>query len=140
MVAHRLPNFAWAAKMVSSSAGENGRCSTLGLSWLHHRSRQDFPDRPFMYLLINDQFRGPYRSTSRVRILSSSALQGPLILSGRFPSRGAFPPAENDDSDDDESEDVEEVDELLLNASMKQIERNPRTITEREMIELVSRL
>nr|GMD89024.1 Ribosomal protein L41 [Ipomoea batatas] len=105
--------------MVSSSAGEKDRCSTLGLSWLHHRSRQDFPDRPFIYLLINDQFLGPYRSTRRVRILSSSALHGPLILSALFPSRAAFPPAENEDSDEDESDDVEEVDELLLNASIE---------------------
>lgn len=48
MVAHRFPNRAWAAKIVSSSVGENGRCSTFGLNWLHHLSRHDFPDRPLM--------------------------------------------------------------------------------------------
>nr|GME09283.1 Ribosomal protein L41 [Ipomoea batatas] len=120
--------------MVSSSAGEKDRCSTLGLSWLHHRSRQDFPDRPFIYLLINDQFLGPYRSTSRVRILSSSALHGPLILSALFPSRAAFPPAENEDSDEDESDDVEEVDELLLNAS---IERTQEQEVKERVLELL---
>jgi hypothetical protein len=48
MVAHLFPYRAWAAKMVSSSAGEKGRRSTLGLSWLHHLSLHDFPDQPFM--------------------------------------------------------------------------------------------
>ncbi|KAJ0889857.1 hypothetical protein HanRHA438_Chr09g0417391 [Helianthus annuus] len=65
--------------MVSSSAGENGRWCTSGLSWLHHRSLHDLPDRPFIYLLIWDQFRAPYRSTNRVKILSSSPVHGPFI-------------------------------------------------------------
>ncbi|KAL0438662.1 UNVERIFIED_CONTAM: hypothetical protein Slati_2349200 [Sesamum latifolium] len=54
MVAHR---FRTSHARLVVSAAEKGRCSTFGLSWLHHRNRQDFPDRPFMYLLIRDQFR-----------------------------------------------------------------------------------
>uniref|UniRef100_A0A803QW97 Uncharacterized protein n=1 Tax=Cannabis sativa TaxID=3483 RepID=A0A803QW97_CANSA len=109
MVAQRLPYWACAASMVSSSAGEKGLCSTLGLSWLHHLSRHDLPDLPFMYRLIKDQFLAPYRSTSRVRIRSSSVLHGPLIRSGLFPFLGTllFPEdSEDDESDDDVVEDV----------------------------------
>lgn len=95
--------------MVSSSSGEKGRCSTLGLSWLHHLSLQDFPDRPFMYLLIKDQFLAPYFSTSRVRILSSSALHGPFILSGLLASLGVL----LEESEDDESDEEDVADEHL---------------------------
>lgn len=109
MVAQRFPNRAWAAKMVSSSAGENGLCATLGLNWLHHLSLHDFPDLPLIYRLIRDQFLGPYRSTSLVNILSSSALHGPLILSDLWVALGVLLLPDKDDSEDDDSEDeVEE--------------------------------
>uniref|UniRef100_A0A7C9ACK1 Secreted protein n=1 Tax=Opuntia streptacantha TaxID=393608 RepID=A0A7C9ACK1_OPUST len=81
IVAHLLPNLAWALMMISSSSGENGRCSTSGESWLHHRSRQDLPDLPGIDLLINDQFRAPCRWTSFCKSSSSSGLHGPLIRS-----------------------------------------------------------
>lgn len=118
MVAQRLPNRAWAAKMVSSSAGEKGLCSTFGLSWLHHLSLQDFPDLPLMYRLIRDQFLGPYRSTRRVKIRSSSALHGPLILSALWVSLGILLLPEKDDSEEEESEDEVEEEHILI-ASIK---------------------
>lgn len=62
-----------------------------------------------MYWLMSDQFRGPYRSTSRVNTLSSSALHGPLVLSGLFLAFSV-----KDDSDDEESEEEEEYEEHLL--------------------------
>lgn len=84
MIAHLLPNWAWAWIMVSSSSGVKGRCWTSGESWLHHRSLQDFPDRPGIDLLIKDQFLGPYVWTSRCKASSSPGLHGPLIRSKSF--------------------------------------------------------
>ncbi|KAK3152346.1 hypothetical protein QOZ80_2BG0157670 [Eleusine coracana subsp. coracana] len=81
MAAHRLPSRAWARRIVASSSGVNGRRSTCGDSWLHHRSRHDLPDRPGMPRPIAVQFRAPWRSTSRRSASSSSGLQGPFILS-----------------------------------------------------------
>ena len=81
MVAHLLSNLAWARRMVSSSSGVKGRCSTCGESWLHHRRRHDLPDRPGMDLLMRDQLRAPWRPTRRCSASSSSGLQGPLIRS-----------------------------------------------------------
>ncbi|THU66074.1 hypothetical protein C4D60_Mb05t10360 [Musa balbisiana] len=78
MVAHLFPYRAWAATMASSSAGLKGRRCTVGLSWLHHRSRHDFPDRPGMLALITVQLRGPCCSTSRIRTASSSGFHEPL--------------------------------------------------------------
>ncbi|KAG5018336.1 hypothetical protein JHK87_014191 [Glycine soja] len=57
---------------------------------------------------MRDQFRGPYRSTSPVRIRSSSALHGPLILSGLLGL----------DSEEQQSEEEEVEEELLLVASI----------------------
>lgn len=85
MVAHLLPNLAWARRMVSSSSGVKGRCSTCGESWLHHRRRHDLPDRPGMDLLMSDQLRAPWRPTSRCSASSSSGLHGPLIRSTSLP-------------------------------------------------------
>lgn len=97
--------------MASSSAAEKGRCWILGLSWLHHLRRQDFPERPAMYLLMRDQFRAPCRSTKRVRIRSSSALHGPLILSDLL----CFVLApDNDDVSEDVSDDDELPDEMSI--------------------------
>lgn len=73
-----------------------------------------------MYRLIRDQFLGPYRSTSRVKILSSSALHGPLILSAFWVVLGVLLP-EKDDSEDEESEDEVELEEHLFIASIKAI-------------------
>ncbi|WVY91363.1 hypothetical protein V8G54_036877, partial [Vigna mungo] len=80
MAAHLFPNRSCACKIIASSRVVNGRCSTVGLSWLHHRSLHDFPDRPFTCRLIKAQFFGPWASTSPVRTLSSSALHVPLTL------------------------------------------------------------
>ena len=90
MVAHLLPNRAWARKMVLSSSGVKGRCSTWGDSWLHQRRRHDLPDLPGMDLLIKDQFLGPCFWTNRVKASSSSGLHGPLIL-GMFVIMACLP-------------------------------------------------
>uniref|UniRef100_A0A0A9DD32 Uncharacterized protein n=1 Tax=Arundo donax TaxID=35708 RepID=A0A0A9DD32_ARUDO len=81
MAAHRLPRRAWARRMAASSSAVNGRRSTCGDSWLHHRRRHDFPDRPGISRPIAVQFRAPCRSTSRRSASSSSGLHGPLIRS-----------------------------------------------------------
>ncbi|KAG0493364.1 hypothetical protein HPP92_004358 [Vanilla planifolia] len=81
MVAHLFPKRWWALMMSSSSSGEKERCSTDGDSWLHHRSRHDFPDLPGIDLLISDQFLAPSLFTSLCNISSSSGLHGPLIRS-----------------------------------------------------------
>ena len=84
MVAHLLPNRAWARIIVSSSSDVNALCSTWGESWLHHLNRHDFPDLPGMDLLIKDQLRGPCFCTSFCKASSSSGLHGPLIRSTSF--------------------------------------------------------
>ena len=83
-----------------------------------------------MYLLMSDQFLAPNRSTSRVRIRSSSALHGPLIFSGLFTSLGALAPF-NEESDDDESDEVF-VDKHKLNGSIRERERARERWRERE--------
>ncbi|KAI8538657.1 hypothetical protein RHMOL_Rhmol09G0121800 [Rhododendron molle] len=55
--------------------------STSGDSWLHHRSRHDFLDRPGIDLLISDQFLAPCRCTSFCNNPFPSRLHGPLIRS-----------------------------------------------------------
>ncbi|KVI09928.1 Ribosomal protein L41 [Cynara cardunculus var. scolymus] len=80
MVDHLLPWIACARRITSSSSRVNGRCSTSGLSWLHHRRRHDFPERPGILELMRDQLRGPCCSTSFTRVASSCGLQEPLIL------------------------------------------------------------
>lgn len=62
-----------------------------------------------MYLLISDQFLAPNRSTSVDRILSSSALHGPLIFSGFFTVLVEV----DEESDEDESEEVYAEKEIL---------------------------
>ncbi|KAG5390181.1 hypothetical protein IGI04_031722, partial [Brassica rapa subsp. trilocularis] len=84
IVAHLLPNRACARTIVSSSSGEKPRCSTSGDSWLHHRRRQDLPERPGIDLLIKDQFLGPCFCTRLCNSSSSSGLHGPLIRSMFF--------------------------------------------------------
>lgn len=121
MVAQRLPSRAWAAKMVSSSAGENGLCSTCGLNWLHHLSLHDFPDLPFMYRLIRDQFFGPHLSTRVIKMRSSSALHGPLTLSALWTALGVLSLPAKDDSDEEEEPEDEVEEEHLLIASIKAI-------------------
>lgn len=67
--------------MIASSVGEKGRCCTEGLSWLHHRKRQDLPERPGMPVLMRDQLRGPCSSTSLIRVASSCGVHEPFMLS-----------------------------------------------------------
>ncbi len=59
ITAHRLPCAACAATTAASSQSENAALRTPGSSWLHHRRRQDLPDRPLMPAAILDQLRGP---------------------------------------------------------------------------------
>uniref|UniRef100_A0A7N0V127 Uncharacterized protein n=1 Tax=Kalanchoe fedtschenkoi TaxID=63787 RepID=A0A7N0V127_KALFE len=114
--------------MVSSSSAENWRCSTRGLSWLHHLRRHDFPDLPLMWRLIKDQLLAPCFSTRRVRTRSSSALHGPLICSDLGHVLGVvlptLLPAEMEASEVEESdEEVEHECRRIAAASMADFER-----------------
>lgn len=73
-----------------------------------------------MWRLIKDQFLGPYLSTRRVKTRSSSALHGPLILSGLLGFLGVLP--DKEDSEEEES-DEEVEDEHLFIASIVERER-----------------
>ena len=70
-LAHLLPCISCDLMMTASSQLLNGSFLTSGLSWLHHRRRQLFPERPLMLLAISDQFLGP-GWWMRVRSRSSS--------------------------------------------------------------------
>eukprot|EP00982_Pelagococcus_subviridis_P008126 30814-Pelagococcus_subviridis.AAC.5 len=73
MAAQRLPNFLYAASSVRSSAGVKVSRLSAGFNWLHHRSLQLCDERSFSPRAMNDQFLGPWASTSAVRRASSCA-------------------------------------------------------------------
>lgn len=65
----------------------NGWRLTVGSSWLHHRSRHDFPVRPGMPLAMRLQFLAPNLLTRRLRMTSSSGDHGPFTLSSPNPQQ-----------------------------------------------------
>ena len=46
MLAHLLPNFLWAIKIIFSSFSDQGSLFILGSKWLWYLSRHYFPERP----------------------------------------------------------------------------------------------